>query len=679
MDEVKKTNSMSNVKANVSSLLRRSMDILTHTDRHAGESNPEHRVVTMTADPNAGTVLTWRDLEVVSKKAKKVLLHGVSGQVSGGLCAVMGPSGSGKSTLLNTLAMRLDKTVSLKGDMRINGKPYDTSLLKQVSGYVMQDDLLNGQLTVEETLNYTARLRCPPEYTEEQRKEVIEQALTDMGLRHVRHVIVGDPLKKGISGGERKRLCVAIELLTKLRLLFLDEPTSGLDSVTALLLIRTLKRLAAGGVSVPKGAATDDVAIEMHELEAGDGNAPPVALPKPAHAGCTIMCTIHQPQSKIFQEFDTLILLQGGSTVFAGPAMSSLDHFAGMGYPCPPLTNPADHLMDLITVRLPRTSVGTVPLQPGDLMPDPEQLKAYYKNLQVDIMAGADRPVTQVRQMVPWRRQYSVLLQRTMRENLRKRTVMATQIGQALVIAVLIGTVFLQIGTDQQSAVRRQPVLFFTAVNQGIFASMQVINSFPSERLLSLRERAAGTYYASAYFLAKCSAEIIVQLPVPFLFSCVVYWLIGLQAVASKFFIYAGFMMLCSTSATSMALMVSTWCRTVDLSVSVLPMLVEVSRLFGGFFLSPANLPKYFSWLDALSFVKYTYVGISLNELTGLTLTCTDEERLADGSCPIANGDETIERLGLDTFSIKMCAGILIAYIFFCRFMAYVGLRIMKH
>jgi ATP-binding cassette subfamily G (WHITE) protein 2 len=82
----------------------------------------------------------------------------------------------------------------------------------------------------------------------------ILQALMDMGLRHVRHVLVGSPLQKGISGGERKRLCVAIELLTKPRLLFLDEPTSGLDSVTALHLIKTLKRLAAGGVAV-SGAA----------------------------------------------------------------------------------------------------------------------------------------------------------------------------------------------------------------------------------------------------------------------------------------------------------------------------------------------------------------------------------------------------------------------------------------
>jgi ATP-binding cassette subfamily G (WHITE) protein 2 len=94
-------------------------------------------------------------------------------------------------------------------------------LLKQVAGYVMQDDLLNGQLTVEETLKYTAKLRCLPSFTDEQRQARVDQALSDIGLAHVRDVIVGTPLVKGISGGERKRLCVALELITQPALLFL--------------------------------------------------------------------------------------------------------------------------------------------------------------------------------------------------------------------------------------------------------------------------------------------------------------------------------------------------------------------------------------------------------------------------------------------------------------------------
>jgi hypothetical protein len=117
--------------------------------------------------------------------------------------------------------------------------------------------------------------------------------------------------------------------------------------------------------------------------------------------------------------------------------------------------------------------------------------------------------------------------------------------------------------------VRRQPLLFFCVINQGIFAALVVINSFPSERLLVLRERAAGTYYASAYFMAKVAAELTTQLPIPIIFSCIVYWLAGLAPTAGQFFVFVGFMVLCNMAATSLALMVSTWCRNVDMAISV--------------------------------------------------------------------------------------------------------------
>lgn len=110
----------------------------------------------------------------------------------------------------------------------------------------------------------------------------------------------------------------------------------------------------------------------------------------------------------------------------------------------------------------------------------------------------------------------------------------------------------------------------------------------------------------------------------------------------------------------------------------VLPMALEVCRLYGGFFLSPANLPVYFRWLDALSYIKYTYIGISLNELQGLVLTCTEAQRDSDGSCPVNNGEETIMQLGLNKYSVQLCAGILVVYIVVCRFIAYLGMRLVK-
>lgn len=170
---------------------------------------------------------------------------------------------------------------------------------------------------------------------------------------------------------------------------------------------------------------------------------------------------------------------------------------------------------------------------------------------------------------------------------------------------------------------------------------------------------------------------MVSQIVSPMIFSCIVYWMVGFQKNGSKFIIFVVFMILTQLAATSLALMISAICRTTDLSVTVLPMALEVNRLFGGFFLSPKSLPKYFAWLDALSYVKYTYTAISLNELRHLKIRCTDSEYVG-GVCPITSGEQTITSLGLDYLNIGSCATILIFYILITRAIAYLGIRYLK-
>lgn len=591
-------------------------------------------------DPKRAPVLAWRNLTVIAKTGKRVLLQKLTGAIDGGFNAIMGPSGSGKSTLLNALSLRLDPGMTMEGEMRINGVAYSNADLKLSCGYVMQDDLLNSNLTVEETLLYTAKLRCPPGYTEEQRHERVDAALAQVGLTHVRGVIVGSPLRKGISGGERKRLCVGMELLTSPVLLFLDEPTSGLDSTTALGLCRLLRGLADSGA-------------------------------------CTVIATLHQPQSKIFQLMEGLVLLRNGSVLYQGPAMGALAFFEDAGHKCPELTNPADFLMDVITGDGPSPAAAAAAMSTCSLDSKAAALRQQLAR-DVSVVWREARPPVRLREVVPWRRQFAVLLERSFKEKARQRGVLLTQLAQSVTMAVLIGTVFLQIGDTQTSTTRRQPVLFFCVINQGMFGALQMINSFPSERVLSLRERAAGTYHASAYFLAKVSAETLFQLPMPIVFSAIVYWLVGLQPVASKFFVFTIFMVLCSLSATSLALAVSAWCRTTDMSVTMLPLALEICRLFGGFFLPPANLPKYFAWLDALSYVKYSYEGVSLNELTGLTVTCTPAQLAPDGTCPTTSGQQTIDKLGLGYITVWGAALSLVGFVIVARTLAYIGVRVVK-
>ena len=572
--------------------------------------------------------LVWSNITVTTMDGSKTLLSEATGKIKSRFLAIMGPSGSGKTTLMNTLACRMSNAKMI-GTQSIEGLAYTSTELKYLAGYVMQDDLLNANLTVFETLYYCAQLRLPSNLSAAEKNERIESVISQLGLQNCRDVIIGDALKKGISGGERKRVCVAMELLTRPRLLFLDEPTSGLDSVTAFSLTKTLAELSKSGQ-------------------------------------CTVICTLHQPQSKIFDLFDDIMLLKAGRVVFYGPTKDAIQFYSDAGFPVPPMTNPADHFLDVITPSH------------HDNNKDDDALMGIYQPEQLDNESIERKRLEGYSQLdihrrASWLHQFAVLLRRTWINCSRDYGIILTLLLQNIIIAFLIGGVFFQIGNGQESVIRRSPALFFTVINQGMFAALSVINSFPSERLLVLRERAAGTYNVSAYFLAKNMVDAAIQLSGPIFFSIIVYFMVGFQLVASKFFIFTGFMILATLAATSFALVVSTFARTTSLSVTILPMVLEIFRLFGGFFLSPAKLPKYFSWIDALSYVKYVYVGISLNELQGLNLTCN----LADPT-KCSTGQSKITELGLDYISISGCAGTLIAMIIFFRALAYLGVRHVK-
>ncbi|CAF1270354.1 unnamed protein product [Rotaria sordida] len=653
-----------------------------HSSNHSHQQHrrstgigPNERLLSI-LDPmsdRVSTILVWQNLIVSSRQDDKMqffrrltskdaqpktkrLLHNVSGAITGGLWAVMGPSGSGKSTLLNTLACRLDVNTIVEGEMRLNGAPYDNAELKRIAGYVMQDDLLSGYLTIEETLMFTAELRLPRTFLNLQRQERVNEVLDDLGLTHARHDIVGIQSKRGISGSERKRLCVAMQLLNRPQLLFLDEPTTGLDSVTALDLLYTLHALAHG---------------------------------KSQAKAITIVCSIHQPQAKIFNLFDSIILLKAGHIMYQGSRKQSTEVFRAAGFPCPLFTNPADHLLDVITPpKTDQTNADEPPLSLEQQAAVDEALIKAQPPFDIDLNMGVNKRLALMANLPPnptWLKQVQILFRRNLREQLRKIHIVITSILQTVIMAVLIGTVFLKIGTTQKSIVRREPVIFFCAINQGVFGALTVINSFPVERTLTLRERASGTYYASAYFIAKILSDTLVQLPIPILFTCVVYFLIGLQLLAGKFFLFMLFIILCSITSTSLALMISALCRTTSLSVTVLPMVLEVTRLFGGFFIAPSRVPKYLSWIDALSYIKYTFVGSALNELHGLNFTCEGVKTTIVNAtynitahC-IRTGEELIQERGYNYISIGGCIGVLLAFIIFCRTWAFIGVRFLKH
>ncbi|KAF0707976.1 hypothetical protein As57867_006468, partial [Aphanomyces stellatus] len=215
----------------------------------------------------------------------------------------MGPSGSGKTTLLDILADRVSSG-AIAGDIHVNGRPRD-SHFRLLASYVAQEDSLLGSFTVLETLRYAAQLSVASTVSAQERELRVQEAIDDMGLRSCEHTIVGDIFRKGLSGGQKRRLSIAIELLSHPTILLLDEPTSGLDSASTHAVITYIAKLAK--------------------------------------QNRTIVCTIHQPSSMVYHMFDNVMILAQGHTAYFGSPHDSLAHFASLGHPCPQFTNPGEY------------------------------------------------------------------------------------------------------------------------------------------------------------------------------------------------------------------------------------------------------------------------------------------------------------------------------------------------
>jgi ABC-type multidrug transport system ATPase subunit len=258
--------------------------------------------------PRTGINLAFTNLGYFVNE--KQILKNVSGTCkSGRVIAIMGPSGAGKSTLLDILAGK-SKSGEVQGDILVNGKRIQPKTFKNLAGYVDQEDLLLGSLTVRETLSFSAELRLPESLPKSEKMVIVDQTIKQLGLAHVSDSRIGGGGIRGISGGEKRRVSVGVEFVTSPSILFLDEPTSGLDSYNALMLVKTLANLA-----------------HKH--------------------GKTVIFTIHQPRSDVYKLFDDVLVLSKGEILYFGPANEANAFCESKDRQCPPGYNIADHLLDM--------------------------------------------------------------------------------------------------------------------------------------------------------------------------------------------------------------------------------------------------------------------------------------------------------------------------------------------
>lgn len=363
----------------------------------------------------------------------KAILRGVNAHMpSGSLTAIIGSSGSGKTSVLNTLSRRVaGGRLRTTGDITYNGS---SQLANIRSAYVMQQDVLLPTLTVRETLRYAAELRLPPPTTTEEREQVVQNVILELGLKECADTRIGNNVHKGCSGGEKRRTSLAVQMLSNPSVLFCDEVTTGLDAATAHQLVATLKALAV--------------------------------------KGRTIICSIHQPRSEIWQLFDHVLLLSKGSPLYSGRSAGCLAYFESHGYVLPPFVNPAEFLIDLaaIDTRSPEAEESSTTrvqglIQAFETSPENSGLQiAEDKTL----MGPSGSVVAGYRQHhATIRHQIRVLTGRTFKTTYRDPMGIAGSLLEVTSMAVITGWIFLQLDGSLSGIRSREGALYTAASLQG--------------------------------------------------------------------------------------------------------------------------------------------------------------------------------------------------------------------
>ncbi|RKP37286.1 P-loop containing nucleoside triphosphate hydrolase protein, partial [Dimargaris cristalligena] len=519
---------------------------------------------------------------------EKVILKGLTGAFQPGrVTAILGPSGSGKTSLLNILAGSV-KMGRVDGQLLINGRNVTGQAIRTISGYVFQDDVILPTMTVAEAITMCAILRCP-DLNPEQRKQRVNEVIALLELEKARDTVIGSAHVKGVSGGERKRCAIAMELVTNPSVLFLDEPTSGLDAYTAATVTFILRQLA--------------------------------------RSGRTVVTVMHQPSSEIFHTFDDVMILQDGRTVYMGEAENAVAYFTRAGYPCPTYTNPADFFFMSVLYRFDPEN-----LTMGDKT-EANQLErnrmehiyefwrrspeaAYYEYVARHPLTRAITP-GMFKQVSSFSVQYNHLLKRAARNGWRNKMVIQAKFFQALFFGVFIGLIYLNIPGKDNLAAQIQDMtgaLFFVAVNQFFANAMPVITTFAAERDVFRREHGNGLYSLPSYFLAKNTVELPFVILSPFIFATITYWMFGLQADAGKFFIYVAVAICVALCGNGFGTFMACSIQNLEVTLALVPVVILPLMIFGGLFVNTGNAPAWLAWIQWISPIKYGFSALAHNQ-----------------------------------------------------------------
>jgi ATP-binding cassette subfamily G (WHITE) protein 2 (SNQ2) len=549
------------------------------------------------------------------------VLHGASGRVlPGEMCCIMGASGAGKTSLLNILAQRIC-VGAVSGDVR-----YDGSAEMKSSAYVRQSDVHMSMLTVRECVWYAAELRLSGSLDQAQRDARVSKVLGIVGLEEVKDSLVGSPSARGISGGQLKRLSIAVEIVHLPDLLLLDEPTTGLDSAISLQVVCALRNLA--------------------------------------NQNRTVVCTIHQPSEDAFELFDSVLLMGGGRVIYFGPTNQAVPFFVNsmFRFPTPAAAaNPADFIV--------AAAGGNLPAHDGR-MPTSAELASYFDSteswrilskalqvafelpVKVTAPAGGAAKGWEVESRELFLHKLYILLHRRVLVMRREWRLSTFLLVRELVTALFYGSVWYQIGhgADGHLYTDRLSMFYFCMMTMIFGSHLEKVSSLIEDRLIFYRERGAYTYGALSYWLSVWLPNLPLYTLVGVVYCAVLYPMVGLREGSDRFGTFLFFILAVGFTGMFMIYFVTTMSPSTEVALNLLPILLMMQMQPAGFYVYlPDLVPAVQSWLPCLSFMRFTLQGMILNEF--------------QDNSDLSKGTYYIHEFGFNTISIGGCAAIVLLFI----------------